>query len=181
LAAPAGYSRMDQRSPLGSAPAPSFLTTARSVLPLALPGILSALAAPREVVPRFRALLRALPLALPRRISAPSSGSSLLKVWRPHKGFPIRVVVLAVSGVPCRPILSQDLAVVHFADVRWLRTQAGMFTRSLAPCPFRDSVPSEVSPSDQLPPSRASSSPAVSHGCEALLRSKVPGITYSRP
>jgi hypothetical protein len=65
--------------------------------------------------------------------------------------------------------------------VRWLQAHAGMFTHALAPCPLRDSLPSEVSPPDQLPPFRASCSPAVSHGCEALLQSEVPGFTYSRP
>jgi len=45
----------------------------------------------------------------------------------------------------------------------------------LAPLPLWDLFPSEISPSDQLPPFRVSCSPAFSQGCEALLQSEVPG------
>jgi hypothetical protein len=44
----------------------------------------------------------------------------------------------------------------------------------LAPCPFWDLYPSEISPSACLPPFRASCSLAFSQGCEALLQTEVP-------
>jgi hypothetical protein len=127
-----------------------------------------------EIQPRFRALFRVLPLFRSPRISPWCLDSYLRKVLPPF-----RVCLTSGRYLP----LQAFLTTISFLRISWffaarkspLASNTGPFeTVPLASFPFWDLLPLEISPSDQLPPFRASCSPAFSQGCEALIQSEVP-------
>jgi hypothetical protein len=165
--------------PLSSAPASPFLATSQGLAsrhvarnPLG-PGCPSWSPVP------LQSFDRVLPLFLRPRISTWLPDSYLLKVWRPYRGFP----------PPRRySLLQAFLTTTSFLRTSWLSAVrefplvsiAAPDSGPLTSFPFWDFYPSEISPFDQLSPSRVSCSLAFSQGCEALLRSKVPGRNFDK-
>jgi hypothetical protein len=128
-----------------------------------------------EIQPHFRALFRVLPLFRPPGISLRCLDSYLRKVLPPF-----RVCLTFGRYLP----LQAFLTTISFLRIPWffatrkspLASNAEpFFTILLAPFPFWDLFPSEISPFDQRSPFRAACSHAFSQGCEALIQSKVPG------
>jgi hypothetical protein len=160
--------------PLGSAPAAPFRRPRRFSLHPAPPDILSDLVSPHGISPRFRAFSGWCRFSS-HRASLPGFRTATFARFN----VPLRVSLLSGGTCHCRlslpPYPSSGFRGFSLREsYRWLRTHFRITAVLLAPCPFWDFCPSEISPFAQLPPSRASCSPAFSQGCEALLQAKVP-------